>query len=77
MFEHLHCQAHDIRGHMGLDIVQHHVAVCEFTHEVKGQPLATQREVLQHLTYSQEFIALQIDIFELLLRDPKGYIRGG
>ena len=38
MFEHLRCQAHDIRGH----IVQHNDAVIYFTLDVKVLPHAMQ-----------------------------------
>jgi hypothetical protein len=68
MCEHLCCQAHGTRGHIG------HCddAVIEFTHEVRVQPHAMQREVLRHPMHGQDIIALQLDIFELLKRDPQG-----
>jgi hypothetical protein len=67
MLEHLHCQAHGIRGR----IVEQDNAVIEFTHEVKVRPHAVQMEVRQHPMHSQDFIALQLDVFELLKRDPQ------
>jgi hypothetical protein len=68
MLERLHCQAHDIRDR----IVQQGDDVIEFTHEVEVQPHAMRTEVRQHPMHSQDFIVLQLGIFELLKREPQG-----